>query len=362
MSFKTTAALLGAFASTAVAHGTVTGFKTDGVAQDGYKLDYYYAKQNGQAVPDIPAWSAENLDNGFVAPDAYATSDIICHINAEPGAISASVKAGGSVEFNWSAWPESHIGPVLTYVAKCDGECSAADKTTLKWVKIDEAGIDLTTQTWAATDMIANNNTWVTTVPETLAAGNYVFRHEIIAMHGAGSENGAQNYPQCFNIAITGSGTENPEGVLGTALYKSTDAGILFNPYTTLTSYEIPGPALYGSGSDSGSGSGDSTPVVSAPAATNTTIATPVATPTSLITSVIAPSKPTTTAAANSVVASTTAFVPVASQSAAAESGSDSDSDNSSTLPETFTLDTFIQWLKETAGSSVSRRHARALN
>ncbi|KAH6887689.1 glycosyl hydrolase family 61-domain-containing protein [Thelonectria olida] len=365
MSFRSAAALVGAFATSALAHGTVIGFKTDGTAQDAYKLDYYYAKQNGQTVPDIPAWSAENLDNGFVAPDAYGTSDINCHINAEPGAISASVKAGGTVEFNWSAWPESHIGPVFTYVAKCSGDCADADKTTLKWVKIDESGIDLDTQTWAATDLIKNNNTWVTTVPSTLSAGNYVFRHEIIAMHGAGSENGAQNYPQCFNIAITGGGSDEPEGVLGTELYKADDAGILFNPYSTLTSYEIPGPALYGSGSGSDNSGGDSsTPVASSAVATTpaavTSVVTPVvsSTPTSLVTSVFTPSKPTT-AVANAETAAASESAPAATQTASSgneSSGSDSD------LPETFTLDTFIAWLKTKAGSSVTRRHARALN
>lgn len=166
---------------------------------------------------------------------------------------------------DWTAWPESHIGPVLTYVANCgtaDDACSTVDKTTLKWVKIDEAGINLDTQKWAAEDLIANNNTWSVTVPDSLAPGPYVFRHEIIAMHGAGSEGGAQNYPFCINIAITGSGTESPEGTLGTELYTSTDPGILFNPYTTLTDYTIPGPALFGSGSTGGStgGSNSTTP------------------------------------------------------------------------------------------------------
>lgn len=358
MSFRSATALL-AFATSALAHGTVINFKTDGVNQDAYLLEYYYAKQNGQTVPDIPAWSAENLDNGFVAPDAYGTSDINCHINAEPGAISASVKAGGTVEFNWSDWPESHIGPVFTYVAKCSGSCTDADKTTLKWVKIDESGIDLDTQTWAATDLINNNNTWVTTVPETLAAGNYVFRHEIIAMHGAGSANGAQNYPQCFNIAITGSGTDEPEGVLGTALYKADDAGILFNPYTTLTSYEMPGPTLYGSGSSSDNSGSETTPAATTPAATTPAIQTTAitsdvsSTPTSLVTSVFTPAR-SATAVANAEIVSTSA--PAATQTAS--SGSDSDSD----LPETFTLETFIAWLKTKAGSSVSRRHARAMN
>lgn len=34
------------------------------------------------------------------------------------------------------------------------------------------------------------------TVPQHLAPGNYVLRHEIIALHAAGQANGAQNYPQ----------------------------------------------------------------------------------------------------------------------------------------------------------------------
>ncbi|CRK34082.1 hypothetical protein BN1708_019394, partial [Verticillium longisporum] len=132
-------------------------------------------------------------------------------------------------------------GPVFTYVANCGGDCSAADKATLEWVKIDEAGYNAETKKWAATDLIANNNTWTTTVPATLAAGNYVFRHEIIAMHGAGAVNGAQNYPQCINIAVTGSGTDSPTGVVATKLYTAEDPGIHFEPYGDVSGYKIPG-------------------------------------------------------------------------------------------------------------------------
>lgn len=93
--------------------------------------------------------------------------------------------------------------------------------------------------------MINNGNSWTTKVPSSLAPGNYVFRHEIIALHGAGSANGAQNYPQCFNVKVTGSGTANPTGVAGTSLYTATHPGILFNPYVTITNYPMPGPALW---------------------------------------------------------------------------------------------------------------------
>ncbi|KAF1952939.1 glycoside hydrolase, partial [Byssothecium circinans] len=236
---------LAALAATASAHGTVTGIVADGTYFGGYKLDYYYAAQNGQTPPATAGWSAENLDNGYVGGDrsAYDSPDIICHKNAKPGTSSATVKAGGKLAWQWSTWPQSHIGPVITYAANCGGDCSAVDKETLKWVKIDEAGY--TNGKWAAVELISNNNTYEHTVPATLAAGKYVFRHEIIALHGAGSVNGAQNYPQCINIEVTGSGTASPEGTLGTKLYTAQEDGILFNPYVPTINYKIPGPALF---------------------------------------------------------------------------------------------------------------------
>lgn len=295
---KSTISLVASFAAAVLAHGTVPSFRADGVANGGFLLDYYYLIANGGTPPDVAGWYAEDLDNGFVSPSNYQSEDIICHIAAKPAPISATVAAGGTVDFLWTAWPESHFGPVFTYVAKCDGDCSSVDKTTLKWVKIDEAGIDIATQTWAAVDLISNNNTWTTTVPATLAPGNYVFRHEIIALHGAASEDGAQNYPQCFNIEITGSGTDNPEGVLATELYSANDTGIFFNPYTTITSYDIPGPALYSGSSagDTGSGetgpsttiAGSSTtttgPLITPTGSTNTTMALPTTTTVSVVT------------------------------------------------------------------------------
>lgn len=244
MSLRSAMLALGGLAATAQAHGTVSGFITDGKWNQGFLLDYYYLKVNTGSFPDIAAWYAEDLDNGFVEPNDFGTVDINCHIAAEPGALTSTVAAGGTVQFQWTTWPHG-LGPVLTYVAACGGDCAAADKAALRWVKIDEAGIDYDTQVWAAQDLIDANNTWTTTVPASLKAGNYVFRHEIIALHGANSANGAQAYPQCFNIAITGSGTAVPEGTLGVDLYSADDPGILLNPYTTITDYQIPGPALF---------------------------------------------------------------------------------------------------------------------
>lgn len=196
-------ATVAAFAAGALAHGTVTGVTIDGQFVQGWKGDYYYANDQGQPVAEHIGWYAENLDNGFVEPNAFGEADIICHKAGSPKLSSdtmASVAAGGTVEFHWTVWPESHVGPVITYVAPYTGDVESVDKTSLKWTKIQANGYE--DGEWAAKKMISQNNTWPVTVPEGLAAGKYVFRHEIIALHGAQSVNGAQNYPQCLNIEV----------------------------------------------------------------------------------------------------------------------------------------------------------------
>lgn len=50
---------------------------------------------------------------------------------------------------------------------------------------------------------------------------------------------------QCINLKVSGGGSASPSGTPGNQLYTPTDAGILVNIYTTLSSYKIPGPALF---------------------------------------------------------------------------------------------------------------------
>jgi len=55
----------------------------------------------------------------------------------------------------WDTWPESHHGPVLDYLAKCDGDCSAAKKESLKFFKLDAAGVlDAASNQWASDKLI----------------------------------------------------------------------------------------------------------------------------------------------------------------------------------------------------------------
>lgn len=319
MSFntKTAAALVAAMASTAVlGHGHVTGIVADGVYYGGFSLDYYYEKQNTGTFTESVGWWAEDIDNGFVSPDAYNTSDIICHLDGQPANKTATVATGGTVEFQWTDW--GHIGVVLTYAASCPAECTdpALDKTTLEWVKIDEGGFDVASQTWATADLEANNMSWTVTVPSDLASGNYVFRHEIIALHGATSLDGAQNYPQCVNIQVTGGGSASPDGTLGEALYSETDPGIYFNPYATLSNYTIPGPALM-----SGATEQTVTATSGGSAATSTSVAAAAATTSP--SSSVAAAATTTAAASSSSSVETAAAVATATSSSSAATETD---------------------------------------
>lgn len=148
--------------------------------------------------PTQAGWYAKNQDNGFVAPSTYANGDITCHKEATPGNTVITVAAGSSIDLQWSTWPDSHHGPVIDYLARCNnGDCTKVNKADLNFFKIDAAGLTSDAAPpgiWATDKLIANNNTWTVKIPSNLS-GNFVLRHEIIALHSAGNADGAQHYP-----------------------------------------------------------------------------------------------------------------------------------------------------------------------
>ncbi|KAI1338457.1 lytic polysaccharide monooxygenase [Xylariaceae sp. FL0016] len=241
------AALALPLARLASAHGYVSGITVNGGSWiDGCNPNWYYLAEG--TAEETPGWQALNQDNGFVSPDAYTTSDIACHKSATPGATYISADAGDTLTLYWNTWPDTHHGPVLNYLAECSGECTSADAGSLSFTKISEQGLlsGSNPGTWATDTLIANNFTSDVTIPAGLAPGNYVLRHEIIALHSAGNENGAQNYPQCLNVQVgSGGSTALPGGEAATSFYTPTDDGILFNLYGTFDSYPIPGPDVW---------------------------------------------------------------------------------------------------------------------
>ena len=232
------------WAAQVVGHGHVDTIIINGVGYEGYDAPSWYDSPD---VHTVIGWTESATDNGFVAPDAYQGPDIICHRNATPALGHATISAGDKVFLHWNTWPDSHKGPVIDYLARCSGLCEEVDKTELDFFKIDDGSfIDMseTNGYWATDVLIADNFGWLVQIPADLEPGNYVLRHEIIALHSAGQVDGAQNYPQCINLEIQGTGTWLPSGTPGESLYHESDPGILFNLYTSPITYVQPGPTL----------------------------------------------------------------------------------------------------------------------
>ncbi|KAJ5681770.1 Endoglucanase-4 [Penicillium maclennaniae] len=234
-------------ASMVAGHGYVSSIVANGQNYTGYIVNEYAYQSN---PPKSVGWATTATDLGFEDGTEYQSPNIICHRDGTNAALSATVSAGSDIDIQWTTWPDSHHGPVITYLASCNGDCSTVDKTKLEFFKIDAVGLmddSSVPGTWATDKLIAAGNRWTVTIPSSIAAGNYVMRHEIIALHSAGTKDGAQNYPQCLNLKVTGDGSDVPEGTLGEKLYTDTDAGILVNIYTTISNYVMPGPALFSS-------------------------------------------------------------------------------------------------------------------
>jgi hypothetical protein len=82
------------------------------------------------------------------------------------------------------------------------GDCTTLPASSLRWSKISQSAI-VSPNTWVTDTLIKNNFKVSATIPKKLAPGNYVIRHEIIALHSAGNDNGAQLYPQCKFTYVT---------------------------------------------------------------------------------------------------------------------------------------------------------------
>lgn len=237
------------------AHGRITNITTSsGAVYTGWDPEIALETK---FVPPLAAWTASNLGNIYVTPTSFNTSDITCHFNATSGALHVNTTAGDTLKMQWNEWPTSHKGPVLSYLAACNGSCENAKKETLEWVKIDQLGWLNSSGwaslggTWASDVLIANDFSWTVKVPEELAEGSYVLRHEIIALHVANETDGAQAYPQCVNLRVSKISDNNSEGqkleggVLGSHLYGEKDKGILVDIHGKIGGYAIPGPKLW---------------------------------------------------------------------------------------------------------------------
>ena len=138
------------------------------------------------------------------------------------------------------------LGPLLTYLASCGSTtCDQFDARTAKWFKIDQVGKD-NNGAWVQQQIsefppssfrvhlvsrlhTVDGNVYSANLPKNLAPGEYLVRHEIIALHLATQKGGAEFYPSCQQIKVGGSGTGVPtqdELLTFPGAYSDDDPGI----------------------------------------------------------------------------------------------------------------------------------------
>ncbi|KAM0346000.1 hypothetical protein ACHAPU_006054 [Fusarium lateritium] len=240
-------------ASNVAAHGYLNTFTLGGVAHEGFN------RWNPSPDPKAIGWSFSTEDEG---PELDLSSpNFVCRRDAKASKNYGKIAAGSTASFFWTSddkvinpngWAESHRGPVITYIAPCNGDCSSVDKTQLKWTKIAEEGVVSgpanTAGVWATDKLRENGGVNSATIPSSIAPGKYVIRNELIALHRAHLSE-PEFYMQCGNIEVTGSGKDNlsGSGVVASKLYSTSDKQMFgFSVYDNRgNDWKIPGPPLY---------------------------------------------------------------------------------------------------------------------
>ncbi|KAJ2836691.1 hypothetical protein FBU31_001309, partial [Coemansia sp. 'formosensis'] len=139
----------------------------------------------------------------------------------------------------------SHRGPCMIYLSKV-----LDNPDDMKWFKIYELGFNKDTNKWCSDVARDNHGRVDIVIPKDIEDGKYLLRTDLLALHDAAVRMGAQFYPNCVQLDITGSNNKflnpPPEYVSFPGAYKPDDKGILYNRRVDKgLTYVIPGPAVY---------------------------------------------------------------------------------------------------------------------
>lgn len=114
----------GLIASAALVAGH--GYVTNGTI-GGSSYEFYQPYTDPYTSPTPERISRPIQGNGPVTDVSYA--DLQCGgdtangiVGSSPANLTADVTAGSDVDLYWTLWPSSHVGPTITYMAKCDND------------------------------------------------------------------------------------------------------------------------------------------------------------------------------------------------------------------------------------------------
>lgn len=126
---KSTVALL--LPALVAGHGYVNKATIGGAEYEFYipEQDPYMDPAPERVSRPIPGnGPVEDVDSIDVQCNGYTAGGME---GSSPAALHAAAEAGSTVTLYWTLWPESHMGPTITYMAKCPDEgCDAWEPGT----------------------------------------------------------------------------------------------------------------------------------------------------------------------------------------------------------------------------------------
>ncbi|KAI0808926.1 glycosyl hydrolase family 61-domain-containing protein [Irpex lacteus] len=236
--------LLAALVEQASAHGYVNQIAVDG--------KWYAGNKPGSNPQGIPIRLIS--DGGPLQLQSSDAVDFVCGKNATKAPLVVPANANSRIAFNWvgmdgvSAWIH-HVGPLITYMASCGSvTCDYFEPTVdTKWFKVAQLGqLPNDTSRWFQEAISVSKATYIFQLPDGLASGGYLVRHELISLQNAVSPNGIEFYPMCMQIHVDSDGQKEPESAVAfPASYNSSADGLIFDTYTPpVPSYTFPGGPL----------------------------------------------------------------------------------------------------------------------
>ncbi|KXJ94358.1 glycosyl hydrolase family 61-domain-containing protein [Microdochium bolleyi] len=211
-----------------------------------YTFPRLSGEQDWQSVRTTANWQ----NNGPVID--VSSSAIRCYERnpGTPAATTAKVQAGSTLR--WSASQNVyHPGVISAYMAKVPAGSTAArfDGSGQVWFKVFQEYPTLSANVLSFPSQ--DKTEFSFNIPSCLPSGDYLFRIEHLALHAAGSINGAQFYLSCAQITVVGgSGSKSPSGsqlVSFPGAYKNTDPGVLVSIFAPNPSfkYQPAGPSVF---------------------------------------------------------------------------------------------------------------------
>lgn len=164
-------------------------------------------RYQGYSPSSSPPSIQRQWTDGYNPITSVTSAKMLCN-GGTSAALSAEIAAGTAITAKWAQWTHQQ-GPVMVWMYKCAGEFSACDGKGKGWFKIDQTGLTappISGTNWG-TNIVYTKLAYTSTIPKSLAPGNYLIRHELLALHQA---NAPQFYPECAQLKVTGTGTASP--------------------------------------------------------------------------------------------------------------------------------------------------------